>query len=70
MTLPAAATDDEPYVTALAEFLVLTPDQARAVLLFLNGLIIQRWLDGGRTDLDRAIRQFGRWFVGAQEPRA
>lgn len=69
MTLPAAATDAEPYVTALAEFLVLTPDQAQAVLYFLNGLIIQRWLDGGRTDLDRAMRQIGRWFVGEQEPR-
>lgn len=49
----------QSIIVAIAGFLNIDEQRAMRILVFLNGLILQRFLDGSTTQFDREAR----WFI-------
>jgi len=57
----------EQYVQGMADFLGITPDEARAFYHHLTGVLLQRIFDGRQTDLRQAAQWFVDYFVEKYE---
>lgn len=53
---PAGAAAPHPYVSGIAALLEISLDEASSLYFELTGVLLQRWVDGGATDLDTALR--------------